>query len=349
MRLGLLAAGVVGGVVHQDRAGFERTLAAEDFDQILLAVAGDAGDADDFMRVDRDRIDRQALAAAILGGAQAGHRQADFVGRGALAFRVFRRVRFADHHRRQVGRAQILHRAGAGHAAAAQHRDLIDEGGDFLQFVGDDHDGQRAGVGEVADQTEHLGGFLGGQDGGRFVQHQEFSLQIKLFDDLGFLPFAGGEVADLDFQRHLERHAFHELLQAGDFLAPVDHGRNVLARHHQVFGDGHRRYQGEVLVHHAEAERIGVGGTLDRGFASVDDETTFVGAVVAQQAFYQCRFAGAVFTEQAVHAAGGDLQRDVGQGVKGAEMLADADRLDTDGLGPDSWSWQSRQEGLRCR
>ena len=217
MRLGLPAAGVVGRAVDDDLAGFHQPLATENLDQILLPVAGDAGDADDFMRMDIDRVDRQTFAAAILGGAQRRHRQPRFVGRSTLSFGVFRGVRLADHHRRQVGRPQILHRAGAGHPAAAQHGDLIDESGHFLQFVRYNNDRQRAGMREVTHQTEHLGRFLGGQDGGRFVQHQEFPFQIKLFDDLGFLPLAGGETAHLDLQRHLERHALHELLAGRRF------------------------------------------------------------------------------------------------------------------------------------
>ena len=58
-----------------------------------------------------------------------------------------------------------------------------------------------------------------------------------------------------------------------------------------------------------------------------------VGSVVAEQAFHQCGLAGAVFAEQAVNAAGRDFQRNFGQGMKTAEMLADADCLDTDGVG----------------
>ena len=50
---------------------------------------------------------------------------------------------------------------------------------------------------EIAHQPEHLDRLLRRQHRGRFVQHQEAALQIKLFDDLGLLPFAGGQRADL--------------------------------------------------------------------------------------------------------------------------------------------------------
>ena len=42
-----------------------------------------------------------------------------------------------------------------------------------------------------------------------------------------------------------------------------------------------------MLIHHAQAERVGIGGTLDRRFVVIDQERTGVGAIIAQQAFHQ--------------------------------------------------------------
>ena len=92
-----------------------------------------------------------------------------------------------------------------------------------------------------------------------------------------------------------------------------------------------------MLIDHAEAQRVGIGGALDRRLAAIDDEAALVGSIITEQAFHQCGFAGAVFAEQAVHGAGRDFQRHVRQRVKAAEMLADADRLDADRLGSNQW------------
>ena len=51
MRLRLRRARVVAFAVHDDLAAFRRALAAKHFQQLLLPVAGHAGDADDFVRV----------------------------------------------------------------------------------------------------------------------------------------------------------------------------------------------------------------------------------------------------------------------------------------------------------
>ncbi len=196
-------------------------------------------------------------------------------------------MRLADHHRGQILRSEIAHRARAGEAAAAQHGDLIDEFRDFLQFVRDDHDGKLAGMRQIAHETEHLVGLLRGQHRGRFVQHQKSPPQVKLFDDLSLLPLPGRERADLGVQRDLERHAAHELFQLAEFAAPVDYAGHVTARHHEVLGHGHRRHQGEMLVDHAEAESVGIGGPLDRDLVVVHQERARVGAIVTQQAFHQ--------------------------------------------------------------
>ena len=88
-----------------------------------------------------------------------------------------------------------------------------------------------------------------------------------------------------------------------------------------------------MLVDHAEAQGVGVGRALDGHFAAVDDEAALVGSVVAEQTFHQCRLAGAVFAEETVYGAGGDLEGDAGEGMEAAEVLADVDGLDADGVG----------------
>ena len=85
-----------------------------------------------------------------------------------------------------------------------------------------------------------------------------------------------------------------------------------------------------MLIHHAKAECVGIGRTIDRRLSSIDNEAAVVRPVVTQQAFHQGGLAGAVLTKQPMDAAGRDLQRHVLQRVEGAEMLADADGLYAD-------------------
>ena len=51
--------------IDDDLAGFHQPLTAENLDQILLPVAGDASDSNDFMRVDIDLLDRQSRPPSV--------------------------------------------------------------------------------------------------------------------------------------------------------------------------------------------------------------------------------------------------------------------------------------------
>ena len=83
-------------------------------------------------------------------------------------------------------------------------------------------------------------------------------------------------------------------------LAPVDERRRVGAADDQVFRRGQGRHQSEVLVDHADAERLRVARIAHRDFRAVDQELAFVGRVKAHDAFDQRRLARAVLAEQRV-------------------------------------------------
>ncbi len=158
----------------------------------------------------------------------------------------------------------------AGQLAAAQDRDLVGERHHLAEFVRDHQDGQVAVDHHVAQHAQHLVGFARRQHRGRLVQDEKAPLQIELLEDFAFLPFAGGDIGDLGVERHLERHPRQKRLEFLLLLGPVDHGRHVVARQHQVFGHRHRRHQRKMLVDHAEPERVGVLRIGDRLFAAAD-------------------------------------------------------------------------------
>jgi hypothetical protein len=92
-----------------------------------------------------------------------------------------------------------------------------------------------------------------------------------------------------------------------EFAAPIDDRRYVAPRHDKILGHGHRGYQSEMLVDHAQAERVGISGPLDRCFFILYQERTGIGTIIPQQAFHQRRFAGAVLSQQPVHTGGTDF------------------------------------------
>ena len=65
----------------------------------------------------------------------------------------------------------------------------------------------------VAQHAEHFVGFAGREHRGRLVENEKAALQIKLLEDLAFLPLAGGDGRNLGVERHAERHAREKFVE----------------------------------------------------------------------------------------------------------------------------------------
>ena len=108
----------------------------------------------------------------------------------------------------------------------------------------------------AAQHAEHLVGLAGREHRGRLVEDEEAALEIELLEDFAFLPLAGGDRRHLGVERHAKRHARQKFLERLALARPVDDRRHVVARQHEILRDRHRRHQREVLIDHAEAERV---------------------------------------------------------------------------------------------
>jgi hypothetical protein len=84
----------------------------------------------------------------------------------------------------------------------------------------------------------------------------------------------------------------------------------------------------EMLVHHADAEFVGVVGVADGGFAAVHQDPARIGLVEAEKDGHEGRLAGSVLSQQGVDRA---LLHPEGHAVVGAnsgKILGDVDHLD---------------------
>ena len=312
-----------------DLAAFGLALAGQHLDELPLAVAGDAGDADDLAAADgqRDIVhgDRTGIVERVE-LVQFQPRLADL----ADARRLHRQFLGADHHARHAVGRELGDLAVPGQLAAAQDRDLVGERHHLAEFVRDHQDGQAAIDHHVAQHAEHLVGFAWRQHRGRLVEDQEAPLQIELLQDLAFLPLAGGNVGNPGVERHLERHPRQKRLEFLLLLGPVHHGGHVVARQHQVFRDRHRRHQGKMLVDHAEPERVRVLGVGNRLLAAADQDVALGRVVIAHDAFHQRALAGAVLAEQRVEGARPHLERDIVEREEIAEPHGHGDGVDAE-------------------
>ena len=181
------------------------------------------------------------------------------------------------------------------------------------------------------EHAEDLVGFRGRQHGGRLVEDHEAAGEIELLQDLDLLLLARGEARDGPIEVELERDRLHEAGEPLALAAPGDHGGHVVARHDQVLRHRHARHQREVLVDHADAERVGIVRGANGLLARSHHDLAGVGLVVADQALHERALARAVFPEERVEGARRDARRHVLEGGDAAEALGHADDLHADG------------------
>ncbi len=212
-RLG--APGVVALAMHPHRARRRLALAGQHLDQLALAVARYAGDADDLAGAhDEGHAAHRRQSLVVLGGKPIElEARGARVARGATAHDA--NLLIADHQSRHVIGAERGNGAAADQAPAAQHRHLVGKSHHLAELVGDDEDGNAPRVRHVADHAEHLVGLVGREHRGRLVEDEEAALQIELLQDFGLLLFARGEGGDGCVERHGERHGAQGILRAG--------------------------------------------------------------------------------------------------------------------------------------
>ena len=105
--------------------------------------------------------------------------------------------------------------------------------------------------------------------------------------------------------------------------APRDDGRRGVPAQVHVLGHRHRSDEPEVLVHHPDARRDGLGRRVELVDDPIDLDLAGIGPIDAGQDVAQRGLAGAVLTEQRVDLAAAQLEVDVGERHHAVEALRD--------------------------
>ena len=289
--------------------------------ELVLPVAGDAGDAEDLAgpHLERDVLQRDAEFARLR-EAQAPRRQ-------------FRRTIFAfgglgdllqigaDHHLGHRTRGLALRVAVGDDLAAAQDGRGIAERDDLMQLVRDIED-RAAARGETLQRLEQLLDLLGRQHRGRLVHDEQARVQEKRAHDLDALAFADAQCRDDAAGIELEMVGVQNPVELGEELA---RGEARVEAERDVFQYRHRLEQREVLEHHADAEAARGARIGDSRGRAVEDDLPLVGREDAVDHLDEGGFAGAVFPEQGVNLARLDAQVDVVVRAHAGKGFADAD------------------------
>ena len=313
--------------VEHDPAGHGAADAGDRLDQLGLAVAGDAGDADDLAgaHVEGDVVDH-GDAARIL-DRQVLHRKLDRAGMG-LALLDAQQHAAADHQLGELLDGGLRGLARRHHRALAHDRHVVGDRHDLAQLVGDQHD-RLALLLELLEDAEQVVGLGRRQHAGRLVEDQDLGAAIERLENFDALLQADRQLLDdgvgIDFQPVFAL----EPLQLGARLGDARlEQRLALGAEDDVLQHREILDQHEMLVDHADAERDGVVGRVDRHRLAADADLAAVGLVEAVEDRHQRRLAGAVLADDAVDRAALDFEVDVAVGMDRAKALVDADQLD---------------------
>ena len=218
---------------------------------------------------------------------------------------------------------------GGGHVggfdvlAVAEDGDAVAKALDFLEAVRDVDQGDAAGL-EAVDELEESLGLGQGERAGRFVHDDDAGAGADGAGDLDHLLLAGGELGhgsvDVDAGADFSEHGVSAAAHFGAVEEAEARGQAAQA---EVLGHGEVGAEAEFLVDHADAGADGVerSGEVDRLAVEVDEAG--VGLVDAGGDFAEGGLAGAVFTDQGVAVAGGDVETDGLEGVDAGEGLGD--------------------------
>ena len=302
-----LADGHFGDVlpVEGDLAGYHRLKAGQAVDKLRLAVAVDTGEADDLAPA---HLQAHVLDGVVLvhlaGHGHVGHVQHHLAGLGGLLLHVEADVA-PHHHGGKLLHGGVLRLHGADVLALAQDGAAVGHGHDLVELVGDEQDA------------------LG------LIENENLIVPVQHFQNLGALLHTHGDVLDQRVRVDLQAVFLAErddllpsllLLQEAAFCG--------LHAHDDVVQHGEAFHQLEVLVHHADAQGVGVVGILDGYLHAVLFDDALLGLIQTEQHAHQRGFARAVFAQQGVDLTLLQLKRDVVVGDDTGKPLCDVQHFD---------------------
>src|SRR3954447_23108138 len=245
--------------VEVDGAGGRLAQADDRLHELVLAVARNAGDAQDLAGTDLEVDGVDDLGTPVVLDREALDPKAR-IGGMRVAPIGDERDPAPDHELREVRFVRLGRDALADDAAASDDGDPVRDLEDLVQLVADEDDAV-AFLGQPPQDLEDLLGLLRGQDRGRLVEDKDPGVPVQRLQDLDALLPADRQRPDLRLRIDLEAEATTELDDPPVRLVPVEEvaGGHRLVAQHDVLGDGEDRDQHEVLVDHVDAAVDGVG------------------------------------------------------------------------------------------
>ena len=296
--------------------------------QLVLAVAGDAGDAENLaFPCGEGHITKRRGESRLGRPVQRSDRE------------KFRRIRrpllpvdvahvAADHHLGKLPAALAGGRHRADIAAPPKDGRTLGQRTDFLELVRDEQN-RDTGLREPSQHVEQLVGLLRRQHRCRLVHDQQRRVLQQAADDLDALLLADRQIVDagmrVDADAVFGRHSAHPLGKIGDRFARRQGQRDVL-------GHGQRLEQGKMLENHADAEIARMLRAADGHRPATPFDSPRIGLQQAIDHFHEGRLAGAVLAEKRVNLALPDAEGHIVICGEVPEFLAYSDRIQKRGF-----------------
>ena len=307
----------------QDLPVLDRLKPRQAVDQLRLTVAVDAGDADDLTRTHLKRYVVHGVVLVLPGGDRQVLHVEQHVARRARLFLHVEIDAAPDHHGRKLLGGGIFRLDRADALALAQNGAAVGHGHDLLQLVRDEQDRLALGR-EPAHDLHQLADLLRGEHGGRLVEDEDLIVAVEHLEDLGALLHTDGDVLDARIRIDLQAVFFRQREHLFARLALLQEAMlRRLDAHDDIVQHREALDQLEVLVHHADAEAVGVVRVFDGDDLAVLADLALLGLIQAEQDGHERGLAGAVFAEQRMDLPLAQLERDVVIGHDAREALRD--------------------------
>ena len=189
--------------------------------------------------------------------------------------------------------------------------------------MGDEQDGL-ALFGQFLHDLHQLFDFLRRKHGCRFVKNEHLVITVEHFEDLGALLHADGDILNHRVGIDLQAIAFaqlHHLFARLRLLQETKRRDRRLHAEDDVIQHGENIHELEMLMHHADAQRVRVVRVFDMDDLSVFADFAFFRLIHAKEHAHQSGFARAVFAQQRVDLALFELQGNIVVGDNSRKFL----------------------------
>ena len=238
----------------------------------------------------------------------------------------------AHHQVRQILRGRFGDVPDIDQLPLVQDRTAVGNPLDLRDLVGDQND-RLPVLAEVVDDLHQEIDLLRRQYCGRLVKDHDLRFAVEHLQDLH--PLADGHryvcdpVRRIDFQS-VGPGQLADLQVGLPHVHPGQHAQLLFFRfqaQHDVFGNGKRFHQFEMLMDHTDAAGRRVGGGMEADRFSVYQDLALVRLIDAEQDAHQRGFPGAVFSQQRVDLSLADPDGDVVVGNDPRKALGDVPHL----------------------